>query len=95
LHRRLDEIASAPEPASNTGKLFDDPALLGAKLVEEAGELASVDDSGRVVSEAADLLYFLIAKLVSAGVTLGEVEAELDRRERRVSRRPMRPKGAS
>jgi phosphoribosyl-ATP pyrophosphohydrolase/phosphoribosyl-AMP cyclohydrolase len=87
LERRLDEIARSRPQGSNTVRLLQDSGLLGAKLMEEAAELASPDAD--VVSEAADLLYFLLARLVADGVSLDNVEAILDRRERRITRRPM------
>ncbi len=38
------------------------------------------EDKGRLVSEAADLLYHLLVVLKARGVALAEVEAELERR---------------
>jgi phosphoribosyl-ATP pyrophosphohydrolase len=89
LERRLAAISAAPDPASNTGALLDRPNLLAAKLVEEAAELADADGPEAVAAEAADLLYFLMVKAVAAGVPLSRIVAELDRRERRLTRRPM------
>jgi len=62
------------------------PSLLAAKLAEEAGELASASAEEEVAWEAADLLYFALVRLVSAGVPLRRAEAELDRRRREVRR---------
>jgi phosphoribosyl-ATP pyrophosphohydrolase/phosphoribosyl-AMP cyclohydrolase/histidinol dehydrogenase len=45
-----------------------------------------------VIHESADLLYFLLVRATAAGVGLDAIEAELDRRERRVTRRPMSAK---
>lgn len=92
LARRLGGIAAADNPASNTQRLFRNPALLAAKLGEEVAELTAAATATDVTEEAADLLYFLLVKTTSAGVSFHEVEAELDRRERRVTRRPMVPK---
>jgi phosphoribosyl-ATP pyrophosphohydrolase/phosphoribosyl-AMP cyclohydrolase/histidinol dehydrogenase len=89
LERRLAAISAAPDPASNTGALLERPALLAAKLVEEATELAGADDPEAVAAEAADLLYFLMVKAAASGVPLQRIVAELDRRERRLTRRPM------
>jgi len=80
--RRLDAPAG-----SYTKRLFDDPALLRAKLAEEAGELADADGRERVVGETADLLYFALTALARGEATLAEVEAELDRRSLRLTRR--------
>lgn len=77
----------APE-GSYTRRLFDDEPLLRAKLIEEAAELADASGSSRVASEAADLLYFAAVALARAGVPFADVERELDRRARRVTRRP-------
>jgi phosphoribosyl-ATP pyrophosphohydrolase/phosphoribosyl-AMP cyclohydrolase len=90
LERRLGEIARTRPTGSNTVRLLDDPTLLGAKLVEEAEELAAPDAD--VAAEAADLLYFLLARLVASGVSLDNVEEILDRRERKITRRPMKAK---
>lgn len=89
LQRRLAGIGSSPPPASNTAKLLRDPDLLAAKLIEEAGELAAATEPADVEEEAADLLYFLLVKLTEAGSSLEAVEEVLDRRELRVTRRPM------
>jgi phosphoribosyl-ATP pyrophosphohydrolase len=87
LQRRI--LTAGADPDSNTQKLLDDPVLLAAKIREEADELADTGEQERVVAEAADLLYFLLVKAAGSGVTLDEIEDELDRRERRVTRRPM------
>ncbi|HLF43582.1 MAG TPA: phosphoribosyl-ATP diphosphatase [Acidimicrobiia bacterium] len=90
LQRRI--LAPVQDPASNTQTLLGDPVLLAAKIREEADELAETGDRERVVAEAADLLYFLLVKTAAAGVGLDEIETELDRREKRVTRRPMTAK---
>jgi phosphoribosyl-ATP pyrophosphohydrolase len=87
LERRLaSRLAEAPAE-SNTARLLRDPALLRAKLVEEAGELADARTADEVREEAADVLYFALVRAVAAGVSLGEIKDVLDRRERKVSRR--------
>lgn len=78
--------ASAP-PGSYTARLFNDEQLLGAKIREEAGELVDARDPEHVAFEAADLLYFALAKCVSAGVGLADIENSLDRKSKRVTRR--------
>lgn len=87
LSRRLEEIAERKPSGSNTMRLLEDPDLLAAKLAEELAEL--FEPGANVAAEAADLLYFTLVKSVSTGVSLGDIESVLDRRERRVSRRPM------
>ena len=92
LERRLGRIALSQDSGSNTRKLLDDPALLAAKLTEEAAELGAAQSNAEVIHEAADLLYFLIVRARAAGVEIEEVSRELDRRERRITRRPMTTK---
>lgn len=82
----LARKGSAPE-GSYTQRLFNEEGLLGAKLVEEARELVEADGRGEVVHEAADVLYFTMARLAQEGLSLADVEAELDRRALKVSRR--------
>jgi phosphoribosyl-ATP pyrophosphohydrolase len=78
--------AEAPE-GSYTRRLLDDPALLRDKLVEEVRELADAKSPDEVTWESADVLYFAAVAMARAGVSLREVERELDRRALRVSRR--------
>ncbi len=88
LARRLaGRLSNAPQ-GSYTARLFRDADLLKAKLLEEAGELADAQSKDAIVWEAADLIYFTLAKMVSKGVGLDEVERELDRRSLKISRRP-------
>lgn len=101
----LDTLATRREHApagSYTARLLQDPALLAAKLQEEAGELAEAvaaapPDRAHVVHEAADLLFFAAVALTRTGVSLAEVERELDRRRSRSRRRPgdAKPSGPS
>ncbi len=99
LERTLDGRRASAPPASYARRLFDDPGLLASKLREEAGELsraAASGDRAHTAREAADLLFFAMATLTAAGVPLADVEAELDRRALKVSRRPgdAKPEGA-
>jgi phosphoribosyl-ATP pyrophosphohydrolase/phosphoribosyl-AMP cyclohydrolase len=87
LARRLAARREAAPPGSYTAKLFEDPALLGAKLREEARELAEATERDHVIHEAADVLYFTLTTLARHGIDLAEVEAALDRRALKVTRR--------
>jgi phosphoribosyl-ATP pyrophosphohydrolase len=80
-------VADAP-PGSYTARLLTDPALLCAKLREEAGELADAVAPADVAREAADVLYFTLVRLAAAGVPLSDVSRELDRRALKLTRRP-------
>lgn len=87
IERRVRGRADSAPPGSYTRRLLEDPALLKAKLVEEAAELADAADPRNVVHEAADLLYFSLARLAQASISLVDVERELVRRAMKVSRR--------
>ncbi len=90
LSRRLAQIVGGPPPeGSNTATLLEDSDLLGAKIREEADELATATSREDVTVEAADVLYFTLVKAAASGVGIEDIETELDRRALRVTRRPM------
>jgi len=84
LEKRVSARAEAGAGESYTRTLLDKGvAHCAKKLGEEAFETAMAavqEDKPRVVAEAADLLYHLLVVLKARGVTLAEVEAELDNR---------------
>lgn len=84
LHSRMD---SAPD-GSYTKRLFESDELLNAKIVEEAYELCDAKSTQELVHEATDILFFTMAKLVKNGLGLREIESELNRRSKKISRRP-------
>ncbi|MBS1703755.1 MAG: phosphoribosyl-ATP diphosphatase [Armatimonadetes bacterium] len=75
-------------PGSYTNRLFSDDDLLNSKITEEARELTEATDREHITKEAADVLYFTLAKLTKEGIPLSDVAAELDMRARKVTRRP-------
>jgi phosphoribosyl-ATP pyrophosphohydrolase len=87
LERRLSDRLGTIDEGSYTSRLAEDPALLAAKLSEEAAELAAAESRNDVVWEAADLVYFTAVALARLGVPWSEVLGELDRRGRTVRRR--------
>ena len=87
LARTLAERTRAAPAGSYTARLLADPELLRAKLVEEAGELASAEVPGNVAWEAADLLYFTLVAMARGGVDLTHVESVLQARSLAVTRR--------
>lgn len=87
LEATLSRRAASPEPGSYTARLLSDPALLRAKLMEEAGELAEARGAAHAADEAADLFYFALVRCVSAGVSLADVERRLDERSLKLTRR--------
>lgn len=87
LERLMRDLSARPREGSYTARVLGDARMLAGKLEEEAGELARAATREEVVWEAADLLYFTLARLTSAGVTLEDVELELRRRRLEVRRR--------
>jgi len=71
--------------SSYTRALLDaGPTKIGAKIREEADELARALESEsdeRVLSEAADELYHLLVGLLARGLSLRELEAVLAQRQ--------------
>lgn len=88
LERTIAARASSADDDSYVQRLLADGPLLRAKLREEAGELADASSPRDVTHEAADALFFALTAMRRAGVSLADVERELDRRALRVSRRP-------
>ncbi|WBW72581.1 phosphoribosyl-AMP cyclohydrolase/phosphoribosyl- ATP pyrophosphohydrolase His7 [Schizosaccharomyces osmophilus] len=81
-----DRKENAPE-GSYTARLFSDPKLLRAKIMEEAEELCDAKTKDEVTWEMADLLYFAITRCVGSGVTLEDISRHLDLKHRKVTRR--------
>lgn len=84
LDKRLIERAKAHPDESYTAKLISRGIEKCAqKLGEEAVEAAIAAVTGNkpeLVKESADLLYHLLVTLISAGVPLADVMAELETR---------------
>jgi phosphoribosyl-AMP cyclohydrolase / phosphoribosyl-ATP pyrophosphohydrolase len=85
LERTLDERARERPAGSYTVELLDDPPRIGAKVREEAEEVARAareEGDDRVDEEAADVLYHLTVLLHSRGRTLAAAEEVLVGRRR-------------
>ncbi len=85
LERTLAERARARPEGSYTATLLADPPRIGAKVEEEAEEVARAareESDERVDEEAADVLYHLMVLLRSRDRTLAGVEEVLDGRRR-------------
>jgi phosphoribosyl-ATP pyrophosphohydrolase/phosphoribosyl-AMP cyclohydrolase len=84
LEAVLESRKRATGTASYTKSLYDAGApAIGAKIREEAGELAQAiaqESDERVVSEAADALYHVLVGLTWRAIPLRRVLAELGRR---------------
>jgi phosphoribosyl-ATP pyrophosphohydrolase len=78
---------SAADEKSYTAKLLAGGVeKIGGKIIEEAAEVVEAagedGEEGRqhTIREAGDVIYHLLVLLASRGITLAEVEAELERR---------------
>ena len=85
LERTVAARATERPEGSYTAELLADPARIGAKVEEEAEEVARAareEDDGRVAEEAADVLYHLTVLLHSRGLSLADAEQVLVGRRR-------------
>ena len=82
-----NRLSSAPA-GSYTKRLFNDPDLLRSKIMEEADELCTATTKEEVAFEAADLIYFALTRCIAAGVGISDIERSLDKKAKKVSRRP-------
>jgi len=85
LERTVLERARERPQGSYTVELLDDPGLIGAKVREEAEEVARAareETDERVDEEAADVIYHLLVLLHSRGRSLADAERVLDERSR-------------
>jgi phosphoribosyl-ATP pyrophosphohydrolase/phosphoribosyl-AMP cyclohydrolase len=85
LERTIEERARTRPQGSYTVELLDDPERIGAKVIEEAGELvqaAREESDERVDEEAADVVYHTLVLLRSRGRALADAERVLDDRRR-------------
>ncbi len=93
LERTLQSRKVAAPAGSYTARLFSDEKLLRAKIMEEAEELCKAETPEDIAFEAADLVYFALAKAVGAGVSLADIERSLDAKSFTVKRRQGDAKG--
>jgi phosphoribosyl-ATP pyrophosphohydrolase/phosphoribosyl-AMP cyclohydrolase len=85
LERTIEARRGANPAESYTARLLADPAGLGEKVREEAGEVAAAaeaESDERVAAEAADVLYHLTVLLASRGLNIGDALEELNGRRR-------------
>jgi phosphoribosyl-ATP pyrophosphohydrolase/phosphoribosyl-AMP cyclohydrolase len=85
LERTLRRRAADRPAGSYTVELLDNPELVGAKVMEEAEEVARAareESDQRVDEEAADVIYHLLVLIAGRGRQLVDVERVLDARRR-------------
>ena len=87
LEHTLQSRRQSAPIGSYTAKLFNDPKLLQAKILEEASELGEATEKSDIAAEAADLLYFALAKCTAADVSFKDVEDNLDQKSLKITRR--------
>ncbi|OAD79623.1 hypothetical protein PHYBLDRAFT_176686 [Phycomyces blakesleeanus NRRL 1555(-)] len=88
LQQTLQSRKNSAPVGSYTARLFNDAKLLKSKIMEEAEELCDATEKDDIAWEAADLIYFALTKCVSAGVSIEDIEKNLDKKARKVTRRP-------
>lgn len=85
LERTIEARRGAAPQESYTAQLLADPPFIGAKVQEEAEEVARAareESDERVANEAADVLYHLSVLLASRNLSLQDAERILDERSR-------------
>jgi phosphoribosyl-ATP pyrophosphohydrolase/phosphoribosyl-AMP cyclohydrolase len=85
LERTIAGRRAEPVEGSWTAKLLADPPLIGAKVQEEAEEVARAarqESDERVAEEAADVLYHLSVLLASRDLSLADAYEVLNARRR-------------
>ncbi|CAL1700771.1 unnamed protein product [Somion occarium] len=87
LQKTLQSRFESSPAESYTRRLFSDPELLRAKIMEEADELCSAETQEEVAFEAADLIYFALTRCIASGVTIYDIERSLDKKAKKVTRR--------
>jgi phosphoribosyl-AMP cyclohydrolase / phosphoribosyl-ATP pyrophosphohydrolase len=86
LERTIDSRAQERRGGSYTTTLLADPVRIGAKVREEAEEVARAareESDERVAEEAADVIYHLAVLLRERGLSLADAEQVLDGRRKR------------
>lgn len=87
LEKTLQDRKMSAPANSYTARLFNEPKLLQAKIMEEAGELCEATSKEEIASEAGDLLYFALTRCVAAGVSVEDIERNLDFKSLKTTRR--------
>jgi len=87
LEKTLQDRKNSAPAGSYTSRLFNDPKLLQAKIMEEADELCQATSKEDIVAEAGDLLYFALTKCVAAGVSVDDIGHNLDLKSLKTARR--------
>ncbi|KAJ5126808.1 Histidine biosynthesis trifunctional-protein [Penicillium atrosanguineum] len=93
LQKTLHERKADAPAGSYTARLFNEPKLVAAKVMEEAEELCEAKTKEEIAFEAADLFYFALARCTAAGVSLEDIERNLDLKSLKVKRRKGDAKG--
>lgn len=87
LEQTLKTRKESSPAGSYTSRLFNEPKLLEAKIMEEASELCEATDKKDIAAEAGDLLFFALTKCIAAGVSMDDIEHNLNLKSTKVIRR--------
>lgn len=87
LQKTLQSRKESAPAGSYTARLFNDPKLVEAKIMEEAEELCQATTKNEIAAEAADLIYFALTRCIAADVSLEDIERNLDLKHLKVKRR--------
>jgi len=83
---RLIEIIKSKKSGTDlrsfTKKLLDDEEFLNSKITEESIEVIGAKNRFELTWELADVMYFLLVKMVSSNIGLEDVFEELQRRNK-------------
>ena len=85
LERTIADRAATLPDGSYTAALLKDPRMIGAKVREEAEEVARAareESDERVAEEAADVIYHLAVLLAERGLSLQDPERVIDGRRK-------------
>ena len=84
----MQQRKANPSPESYTCRLLADPNLLHAKIIEEAHELVNATTLENTTFEAADVLFFVLVKCVQSGITLTDLQENLQKKHQSAVKRP-------
>ncbi|AYV78720.1 MAG: bifunctional phosphoribosyl-AMP cyclohydrolase/phosphoribosyl-ATP pyrophosphatase protein [Edafosvirus sp.] len=80
MQRLLKKRMNSSEEKSYTKALLSDGFKINSKIMEEAEELICATDNDEIISEASDLIYFMLLYLQKNNVEISDVENELIKR---------------
>ncbi|MEI6849625.1 MAG: phosphoribosyl-ATP diphosphatase [archaeon] len=83
LYKKIKEKVNSDEKQSYTKKISSNENYLKRKIIEESAELITSSTKEELISESADLLYFILIFLAKNNITLRDIEKENSRRDKK------------